>query len=284
MSSMLIVGFGYLGKAIAMQTKQHHKTYIIKRNQAPLPPYVRPFFFDITHTNEYPQLPSVDTLYYTVSANQRTKEAYLKAYIDGLTTLISQLKQQQALPKHFVFVSSTSVYHQNNGATVDETSATQPTKYQGQIMLQAEQIVKELNLKKTIARFSGIYGPKRCAFAKKLQQGTSFHSADKLRITNHIHVDDGARALLHLSQLSQPPECVNVSDPNPRSIQSLLECIQPHTKQALQKQENNNNQQPLSNKSVSCELLLQTGFKFQHPDFSKALPRLICELSDEKTN
>jgi len=62
--------------------------------------------------------------------------------------------------RRFIFVSSTSVYHQNDGSIVDENSATNPVRFNGQLVLEGERQVRDLSIG-TVVRFSGIYGSGR---------------------------------------------------------------------------------------------------------------------------
>jgi nucleoside-diphosphate-sugar epimerase len=286
MSSILIVGYGYLGKMIAHYA-QTNTIYIIKKKNTPLAQSIQPLFFDLTQT-QYPILPQADTLFYCVSAKKSTPEAYHQAYIQALNNLIHQLTKQQRLPKHFVFVSSTSVYHQQNGEPVNESSSTQPQSFQGKTMLAAEQIIKQLPCQNTSARLSGIYGPNRTTWLKRIQAYNPLPTDLKQKISNRIYVDDAARALLHLSQLTPAPQSINLSDPNPTPISTIhhfltqthpLPNISDPTKTLPKTQ-----RQQGSNKSIQCSQLLQTGFRFLYPDYQTGIKKLLTIENHEQNH
>ena len=116
-----------------------------------------------------------------------------------------------ASPCHLVFVSSTSVYGQDAGEEVDESSPTEPTRPTARVLVRAERAVLEGGVPaarpggvrggRTIVRFSGIYGPGRERLLGRVREGR-FSREHEPAWTNRIHVDDAAGVLAFL--LEQP--------------------------------------------------------------------------------
>lgn len=74
---------------------------------------------------------------------------------------IRQIVDQCPKDKKIVFVSSTSVY-QNNNAEVDESTVPQPNKSSGKALVEAEKIITDhFKENATILRFAGLIGPDR---------------------------------------------------------------------------------------------------------------------------
>ena len=115
---------------------------------------------------------------------------------------------------HFLFVSSTSVYAQTDGSSVDELSPAEPERATGKILRKAEDYV--LDRKGTVARLAGIYGPRRCVPLARLLAGDAIIEGEGERTMNSIYRDDGVSALLFLARL-KTGGIINVVDNCPVS-------------------------------------------------------------------
>ncbi len=108
--------------------------------------------------NEVEELKTLDKNYdivrLTATPDERSEYAYQKVLIRGLENLISQLSQQQKTPL-FILISSTSVYGQNEGQWVNESSDTKPKKFNGTITRAAAEIVKKNMKRRTDTRRIG---------------------------------------------------------------------------------------------------------------------------------
>jgi nucleoside-diphosphate-sugar epimerase len=116
--------------------------------------------------------------------------------------------------RHFLFISSTSVYGQTDGSLVDEFSVAEPQRATGKILRRTEDLV--LSRGGTVARLAGIYGPKRCVPLARLLAGNAVIEGEGERIMNSIYRDDAVSALLSLATL-EPGGIFNVSDNCPVS-------------------------------------------------------------------
>ena len=91
-------------------------------------------------------------LVYCVAASQRDEAGYRQAYVEGLANLQAALASQDV--KRILFVSSSAVYHQNDDGWVDEASTTQPPRFNGKVMLEAEQQAADsMTIPGTVVRF-----------------------------------------------------------------------------------------------------------------------------------
>jgi nucleoside-diphosphate-sugar epimerase len=114
--------------------------------------------------------------------------------------------------QRFLFTSSTAVYGQSRGEWVDESSATEPLGFNGRILLEAEEIVRETPATGINVRLSGIYGPGRTRLLQKIWNGEATTAESW---TNRIHVEDCAGALQHLMRLGNPEAVYLGSDDEP---------------------------------------------------------------------
>lgn len=137
------------------------------------------------------QQENFDAIVLTLTPTEYSDQAYEVAYVETLRTLIPVWRQRP--PGLIVFVSSTNVYHQNDGSWVDENSPTLPEGFAGRRLLEAEALLRDSGLPHCVLRFAGIYGPGRDFLVRQVRAGRG-GSAD---FTNRIHVDDGAGFIAH---------------------------------------------------------------------------------------
>lgn len=146
------------------------------------------------------------------SRGQDRNQRYQKVYVDGCWNLSQSFSQSM-----IVFVSSSSVYGQNDGSIVDENSKTEPASSTGNLLLEAEKIA--LNSNGSVARLSGIYGPNRSYLLKRYLEGDAridgFSPDSDGRWINQIHRDDAAHGIAHIIEKKLRRKIFNVSDDQP---------------------------------------------------------------------
>jgi len=140
-------------------------------------------------------------------------EGYRRVYLEGARNLLAALQ-----PRTFVYTSSTSVYAQTGGEWVDEESPAEPTHETGQILREAEELVRQGG--GLVARLAGIYGPGRSALLRKFLSGEARIEAGGERYLNQAHRDDIAAALILLVKLARERQLpaasiINVADDQP---------------------------------------------------------------------
>lgn len=220
MPTNLIIGCGYLGKRVAHQwlergdevaalTRSDERAARLRNDG------IQPLIGDVTALNDHLDFPQAHTCLYAVGYDRASGLDRRLVSVDGLRRCIELLDGKL---KQFVFISSTSVYGQDDGSFVDETSLTQPNTDNGQITLAAEQVVRELQPADgnwTILRLSGIYGPGRLlAKAEQLQSGQPLSGSPEAWL-NLIHVDDAAQAVLAAQKFASPGSTYLITDNQP---------------------------------------------------------------------
>lgn len=97
------------------------------------------------------------------------------------------LAAEKAKVKQVIFISSTGIF-QNGNFTVNEETTPEPNTAAGQVLLAAEEVLKENQaFTTTIIRFAGLIGPER-NLAKHFAGKTDI--ANGLAPINLIHLDD----------------------------------------------------------------------------------------------
>lgn len=198
--SVLIAGCGDIGSRLANQLiPQNWVVYGLRRNISRLPAGVIGVagdLFDSAAPAAWPTTP-LDYLVYCATPTDRDEAGYRAAYVEGLRKVLGWLEKHHQQPKRIIFVSSSSVYGQQNGEWVDETSPTDVSTFSGKVMLEAEQLALNSGFPASIVRLTGIYGPGRSDLSNRVRQGYNV-AIDPPLYGNRIHADDAAGLLAFL--------------------------------------------------------------------------------------
>ncbi len=212
---VLVAGCGYVGTALARRLAHAgHRVYGLTRSARELPPGVHPITVDLTSSASLTTLPSdIEQVVYCAAASGRTREAYESIYVGGLSRLLDVVSGRAV--ERVIFTSSTAVYGQDDGSWVDEASPTLPTRFSGEVLLEAERRLAQAPLASSSLRLAGIYGPGRTWLVRRVAAGevTAAAAGVPPRYGNRIHREDCAGALAHLLSLETlPPIHVGVDD------------------------------------------------------------------------
>lgn len=207
----LIIGCGYLGQRVAaLWQAQGQRVIATTRHALSSPGNVEPIVCDVLRPESLRGLPAVETVLYAIGFDRGSGATMRAVYVDGLANVLTHLSR----PKRFIYVSSSSVYSQDDGSWVDESCPTEPAEASGQIVLEAERVLRANLPEAIVLRFSGIYGPGRLLRRQAIECGEPIvGDADKW--LNLIHVEDGARVVLAAAELGQPGRIYNVCDDHP---------------------------------------------------------------------
>ncbi|OCR26610.1 oxidoreductase [Pseudomonas syringae] len=227
--SVLIAGCGDIGSRLANHLlPQQWTVYGLRRTIAHLPEGVIGVAGDLFQTQAPASWPATDLDYlvYCATPTERDEAGYRAAYIEGLQHVLAWLAQHGQQPKRIVFVSSSSVYGQQHGEWVDETSPTDASGFSGKVMLEAEQVALQSGFPASVVRLTGIYGPGRSDLANRVRQGYSVAIEPPL-YANRIHADDAAGLLAYLLEADSRgidlEECYIGVDDAPAPLAEVVE-------------------------------------------------------------
>ncbi len=206
-----------------------------------------------------------DAVIHCASSSHGGAEAYRAVYLEGSRNLCEIFA-----PKRFIFTSSTSVYAQTDGSSVDEESAAEPPRETGRILREAEQLT--LAAGGIVARLAGIYGPGRSVLLRKFFSGEAVIEGDGSRVVNQIHRDDIASALQVLAERGEPG-IYNVCDDQPTPQRELYEWLAAHFARALPPSGpiDPNRKRGWTSKRVSNAKLRALGWQPNHATFTDAV-------------
>lgn len=205
--SVLIAGCGDLGTETGLRfaAAGHHVTGW-RRSPDRLPRAIEGVAADLRV--EAPRVPAdTEILVVALAADGHSEEAYRAAYVEGTERVVDALDRDGVTPRRAVFVSSTAVYGGLSG-DVDEDSATDPTAFNGAVMLEAERLFLDrlaaTPTRASVLRLGGIYGPGRTRLLDLVRSGTATIPTPDRR-TARIHRDDAAAAIVHLATMADEP-------------------------------------------------------------------------------
>ncbi len=224
----LVIGCGYLGRRVAAKwTEAGESVFALTRSAERAGEFENrgwePVVGDVTAVGiqtTLQNLPEWDGVLYAVGYDRASGLSQREVYVDGLENVLKALAGRV---RKFLYISSTSVYGQNQGEWIDETSPTEPTRPNGKICREAERLIeqffppgeKALKASANILRLAGIYGPGRLLRRlNDLRSGTPIPGNPEGWL-NLIHVDDAVRTLLACEDRGEPGEICLVSDDRP---------------------------------------------------------------------
>jgi len=279
MANVLIIGCGAIGSTLAnaLAAQDHHVTGL-KRKPPAQPGSINYVAADITLAADLEKLSSeFDVVFFILSAGSRNEQSYRDIYDTGLNNLLRFFEQKNSKPR-WIFVSSTSVYDQNNGEWIDETSLAQPTNGTSRWIRQAEQTLQLLSPKNIIVRFSGIYGPGREYLLRTAQQVPLIQQSPPY-YTNRIHQDDCVGVLTFLLEQHLAgavlQSCYLASDDDPAPmwdviawLAAAMNCPPPQVKQVP-------DNAPM-NKRCNNQRLKSLGYQFKYASYREGYLPLIA--------
>ncbi len=193
----LLIGCGYLGERVAREWLRHgDEVSVLTRSTANAERFaswgLKPILGDVLDPASLRKLPNAETVLYAVGFDRTAQASKRAVYVDGLSNVLREVGPRC---ERFLYVSSTSVYGQDAGEQVDESSPTMPTEENGCICRDAEVVVRQLEPDAIILRLAGIYGPGRLlARVEQLRRGEPLTGNPESWL-NLIHVDDAVRAV-----------------------------------------------------------------------------------------
>ena len=230
-------------------------------------------------TGELPRIPAdTDVVVIAVAAGRRTEEAYRAAYVDGTANVLNALERDGVHPRRILFVSSTAVYGDAGGGWVDEGTAPAPATVTGAVILEAEALLHARRPDAVVLRLSGIYGPGRTRLIDSVTGGTAVVPA-RPQLTNRIHRDDAAAAIVHLmTQVHAPAPLYLGVDDEPVDLAEVLRFLAAELGRELPAapEESSTESSRGGDRRLSNARLRGTGFEFAYPTFREGYRAVLA--------
>ncbi|MHA7239481.1 NAD-dependent epimerase/dehydratase family protein [Arthrobacter sp. TMS1-12-1] len=220
--TVLIAGCGDLGTEVGLRLAARGERVVgWRRSAGLLPAPIEGVSVDLTR--HLPPIPAdTDVVVLATAAGGRTEAAYRSAYVDSTRNVLAALERDGVTPRRVLFVSSTAVYGDFDGALVTEDTPAESTAPTARLIREAEQLLLEGTDHGTVLRLSGIYGPGRTRLIDQVRSGSAVLPAAP-QWTNRIHRDDAAAAIVHLvAEVASPAPVYLGSDELPVDLGEVL--------------------------------------------------------------
>jgi nucleoside-diphosphate-sugar epimerase len=216
----LIFGCGYVGSRVARRwIDGGDRVFAVTRKPSRVPELkqlgIFPLVGDVTDTLTLPRSEDFDTILYAIGFDRASRKTIDEVYVDGFAKALATMPGNI---KRIIYTSSTGVYGQSAGETVNEESPCEPQRAGGKAVLAAEQLLAShpLGKRAIVLRLAGIYGPNRVPLLQDVRQGKPLAVAGDA-LLNLIHVDDVVAAILAAENTTQLPARYNITDGCPVS-------------------------------------------------------------------
>ena len=254
---ILFIGYGKTSERVAKQLfEQGHQISTI--SQSPKTDSFATHLIQDVHTLDLSAVASIDWVYVLLSPKQSGVEAYQHIYLDSVQPIVTALKFHPV--KRIVVVSSTRVYGQNAGESVDDETEIYPNDVQGEILHQMEQVYLAAYPEQcTIIRPSGIYG---ASVARMHKMAASMTSYPNLHWSNRIHIEDLSRFLAQMIHVEHPDSSYILTNNQPRLLHEVLQWFQQQMGVPILKVESDR----VTGKKLYATRIEKMGFELQYPD------------------
>ena len=278
---ILIAGCGDVGNALALKLLQNdHVVYGLKRDISTLPAQVEAVPADLTNPSTLTGLPeNIDRLVFMPTPASRDRAAYEAVFIDGWKNLWSSLKQP---PGRTILASSTAVFGHSDGSIVDERTPPAPCRFNGQVLLDMEQLAASCTDHLVVVRIAGIYGPGREGMLRLAASPDLEIQCHPPYFTNRIHLEDVSAALLHLLFVAAPDGLYLACDDQPAPRYEVMEWLA----KALGKSAPTGLTvaNGAGGKRVDNRRLRRSGFRLRFPDYRAGYGAILAGTRNRSSN
>jgi len=274
---VLIVGCGYVGLPLGETlVRQGHLVWGLRRRatEALTQAGITPLCADVTRPETLASLPrDFDWVVNCAASGGGTADDYRQLYLGGTRQLLSWLAK--APPRKLVYTSSTSVYAQDDGSWVTESSPTDPEAGTARVLLETEAALlaaARAGFPAVILRVAGIYGPGRGYAFKQFLAGEARLEGGGGRFMNMIHRDDLIGAVIAALERGRSGEIYNAADDEPVTQADFYAWLAKELKRPLPPKvagdAASGRKRGVTNKRVSnAKLRADLGCDFRFPNF-----------------
>ncbi|MDH5535019.1 MAG: SDR family oxidoreductase [Betaproteobacteria bacterium] len=142
--------------------------------------------------------------------------------------LVAALAKGQSLPQQVVYISTSGVYGNCDGALVEETRPARPQTDRARRRADAERRLREWGARSrvriSILRVPGIYAADRLPL-ERLAKGTPALAPEDDAYVNHVHADDLARIVVAALYRAHPNRSYNAADDAPHKMGDYFDLV-----------------------------------------------------------
>ena len=222
---VLIVGCGYVGSRLARRLESFDVTAVVRTPQSAAAlerQGIRAIALDLDRARLGAHIPErleqAATFYLAPPPQQGESDLRLDRFLQLATVP----------PATFIYMSTTGVYGDAKGETVDESTPVSPLSERARRRVSAEEMVRvwctERRVRRVVLRVPGIYGPGRLPL-DRLRAREPAIRPDEAGISNRIHVDDLVEACIAAATNLEARGVYNITDGNSCSSTEFLDHV-----------------------------------------------------------
>jgi nucleoside-diphosphate-sugar epimerase len=287
---VLIVGCGHVGLPLGAElVRQGHEVFGLRRSAVAENELkaagIHPLTGDVTKPETLAKLPRHFDWVVNCVAVGGGAENYRQIYLEGNRNLVSWLADSP--PKKFICTSSTSVYGQDDGSLVTESSLTEPAAETSRILVETEKVLLDAAAQNkfpaVILRVAGIYGPERGHWFRQFLRDAARIEGDGSRFLNMIHRDDVVGCIIAALKNGRAGEIYNAADDEPVRQNDFFRWLAAALGKPLPPSVSEDagivRKRGATNKRVSNQKLkMELGHQFKHPNFRSGYGAEISRL------
>lgn len=207
----LVIGQGNIGRAVTIcLAKMGHNMTAVARSIKQYPDDVAVTFWqknalDLTKS----ELDDFDGVAIIITPDKNSDR--VQAYKDSYLAVCQHMAYLKVDCQKVLFVSSTSVYGENDGQLINENTPARPNNPTALVLLNAENLISTTyGGRAIIVRSSGIYG----GSIRMIERAKTAHvdGVPSHHYTNRIHQDDLVAVIVRILLLDEPKNMYLVSD------------------------------------------------------------------------
>jgi len=291
--SCLFVGFGQISSKVLSSLQSNagidmHADVFKRSPFSDASPMVgRCFNGDVANSATWRDIPkSYDLLVYCLTPAGRNADDYHDVFVTGLSNCIAHFEgahKPSYKPPHILFISSTSVYAQDDASWVDEGADTLGHSPTSKVLVEAERLLEKSLIPATIVRFSGIYGGTRTRLIQQVQEGLKVLSVQQ-RLSNRIHEIDAVGFVAHLiaryAQGRALLDVYNATDSAPSDLNDVYRVIADALGLELNAAlASGTVARRTGNKRISNQRMLETGYVLAYPTFREGYAQMCRDFA-----
>ena len=218
-NEVLIVGCGDIGRRVShlLQAEGREVTGLVSSEESAAPLVaagIRPLVANLNDPDDPAELPGADLVFYFVPPpGGGITDPKVRNFCAAATGAKA--------PKRLVYISTSGVYGDCDGAVVTEETPANPQTSRAKRRYDAERTLlawgKAQGVAVIILRVTGIYGPGRIPVFR-LRDGHPLLRLEESPPTNRIHADDLAQVCVAAAEKGEDGEIFNVSDGQPSTM------------------------------------------------------------------
>lgn len=223
---LLIAGCGYVGRRVAAALASRYDVTALVRTQSSAAELstsgVRVVVLDLDRIRSSAVLPErldQEAIIYLIPP---------PSFGESDLRLDRFLQLATVPPKTFVYVSTTGVYGDSEGALVDESTPVNPRTDRARRRVTAEEMTRvwctERRVRRVVLRAPGIYGPDRLPI-ERMRKREPVVREQEAGISNRIHVEDLVSACIAAVMNPEARGVYNITDGNSISSTTFLRTL-----------------------------------------------------------